>query len=505
MLLLFLLNQPPAPGPRRIRSLTDVVGLERLSDLCARFKVTITAHGSLLRHLVARLSSSTFESPTPDDVILTPEVPYDLFDLVPFASDIDLYHSGPDSLTDPLRATLLDLIPSAECFRWQLISSRQNEERMLSLHCSALIPANLLTLSTASQTGIHDPWRGISDIRTSTYRFIRNGFYSDSPLFRQNRDLELFSALHYFRVLLQSGITNYSGQPGFADAVAVLADAINRQSTANSLQSSPYLRARLRYLMCSLYCASQSDSQTSSLFTQTRLHDFINYCISHAPGPLSSWLMQFLPNATDTTASIVVSNWLGADTFRCKSRVAFYNASMRSDWDSPVPLATVAGLASPSSSSEYKNASPLLAENHVPLLCSEDIAAMAGVPMCSSGFQSPDQPSARLDEMLHVALKLTDPVVTEWLEAAADSDLTCLVVISDPASKQITAASIPTVVHFGPRLWTKGQWLYMRLNCFGVLQAITTYASAMKGSDCKMPSVQLLLVRWQSSEKEGQL
>jgi hypothetical protein len=496
--MLLLVNLPSA-SPRPIRSLTDIPGLERLDELCDRFKVTITAHGSMLRHLVARLSPCPSQSPAPDHVVLTPKEPFDLFDLVPFTSDIDLFHSGDDSLTESLRAALLNTIPFAECFRWQLISAEQNRQRMESLRCSAIVPANLLTLTTESLTGIYDPWKGLADIQNKAYRFIRNGFYKDSPLYRGNRDLELFSALHYFRILLQSNITDFFSQPGFFDSQAVIADAINRMDTAARLQTSAYLRVRLRYLMCSLFCATTSDLQLSSLLTHARLQDFITQFSQTTPGFLSSWLTRFFSEDVEPT-SVLVSNWLGGDRFRCKDRITIAWSPM----SSAASILQIAGIEPDVFTAHELNEPPLmLAEHHVPLFCSEDLSAAFGTSMCAPSSEPHGQGDGRQDEMVHVAVKMTDPLVGDRLSSISDCDMTCLLIVRDLASKQVTVVPVPTVVHFGPRMWTKAQWLYLRLNCFGVLQTLADYASTQNNGDYKMPAIQLLLVSWAYTELQS--
>jgi len=114
----------------------------------------------------------------------------------------------------------------------------------------------MLSLSSKSLYGIFDPWQGTNDILSQSYRFIRNGFYWDSPLVKSHRDLELFSALHYLRIVLQSGVQNVYKQPGFRYARSIVKEATN-PNTFRSLQSSDYLRSRLRYLCYNTCIAPQ--------------------------------------------------------------------------------------------------------------------------------------------------------------------------------------------------------------------------------------------------------
>jgi hypothetical protein len=61
-----------------IRSLWDIRGLEQIQKVCSTHGVHFTAYGSLLRRLMLKLIATETSGDR-----------WDLFDLVPFASDID--------------------------------------------------------------------------------------------------------------------------------------------------------------------------------------------------------------------------------------------------------------------------------------------------------------------------------------------------------------------------------------------------------------------------------
>src|SRR5262249_13284930 len=98
-----------------IRSLWDIHGLEQLRKVCSTHCVHFTAFGGFMRRLMLVLIQT---SQSGDQ--------WDLFDLAPFASDIDLIHTGNAEQNDLLLQSIVYEIPWGECFRWQLRSVHDN-------------------------------------------------------------------------------------------------------------------------------------------------------------------------------------------------------------------------------------------------------------------------------------------------------------------------------------------------------------------------------------------
>jgi hypothetical protein len=219
--------------------LFDVTGLDGLAEVCRRLHVRLQAHGGLVRRLSRHLHRQ-------EPSVMGPG----LFELMGFAGDVDLIHDGPDTLTGPVIAAIHDHVPHAECFRWEVRSARSQARFDTALLTSGIVPVNLMRLLTAPGSGVWDPWDGWKDIEKGKYRYIRNGFYHDSSLYKSGRDLECFSALLYCQALLEAGVTDFADaeQPGIEDARAVFHDA-RSDHTRLALQEHAYLRARLLYLM----------------------------------------------------------------------------------------------------------------------------------------------------------------------------------------------------------------------------------------------------------------
>lgn len=232
--------------------LFDIPGLDGLAEVCSEFNVRLTAHGGLVRRLILRLpAKDAWQS-----------LSFDLFDLSPFASDIDLIHDGPDALTPRIQDSIYRHVPNAECFRWELRSAASRTTIETAVRFNNFIPATLMRLSTFPGSGIWDPWDGWGDIKASppSYRFIRNGFYKESPLYKAGKDLELFSALLYLQVVLEAGVSAdiLTGQPGMKVARFVIGDFGSDLTSVIALQESAYLRSRLLYLFKNLVTAAHS-------------------------------------------------------------------------------------------------------------------------------------------------------------------------------------------------------------------------------------------------------
>jgi PAS domain-containing protein len=284
-----------------IRSLWDIHGLEQLRKVCSTHGVHFTAFGGFLRHLMLKLIET---SQTGDS--------WDLFDLVPFASDIDLIHTGSAEQTDLLLRSIVYEVPWGECFRWQLRSVHDNGIYWESMKVNNVIPASLMTLSTNSTDGIYDRWDGYRDYASRTFRYIRNGFYSESPLYRAGRDLELFSALLYYRVLFEAGVRpdGFESQPGLTEAISVVGAAANSDDVRVRLEQSAYLRARLRYLCAGLTASARPADLHAAQET---------LALDELSESLSGVIFD-LPRILFPDAVLAVTAHLGGDTFRIPFR-----------------------------------------------------------------------------------------------------------------------------------------------------------------------------------------
>jgi hypothetical protein len=298
-----------------ITSLYEVPGLKGLSHSAQKYNVTFTCHGGLVRRLFFRGGVGRNN----DD--------FDLFALSPLLADIDLVHSGPRSLTPALfRQIHLD-VPSADCFRWELRSSEDNALYERAILHNAVVPANLLTLSSGG--GIEDKWGARRDLESRTVSYRRNPHYFLSPLFRSGRDLEVFSVILHLRALLElSAAVNLPASEMLnEDDVGEVHDvcvASQTSVTLGHLQESASLRARLRYLLKGLQAATTHTSQLRVLLQKTGVQAFLTWLDAQfrfypdgEPELTASFSQEV---STPVNAATLVSGRLNGDLFRLPSR-----------------------------------------------------------------------------------------------------------------------------------------------------------------------------------------
>lgn len=111
-----------------------------------------------------------------------------------------------------------------------------------------------MSFSSDSVSGVRDRWNGAADYDERRFRYMRNAYYTESPLYRAGQDLEVCSALMYLRILFESGLSpeEIVRQPGWADAREVIAETCSGNRALMALQENARLRARIRYLTAAL-------------------------------------------------------------------------------------------------------------------------------------------------------------------------------------------------------------------------------------------------------------
>jgi hypothetical protein len=411
---------------------------------------------------------------------------------MPFTSDIDLIHSGDASLTPLILESIFAYIPQAECFRWQLRSVAENAPFGEAMKVNGIIPVNLMTLSTNSQSGIKDPWNGLGDIRKNNYRYIRNGFYRYSPLFKNGRDLEFLSVLLYLRVLLEADIDigKLKAQRGFLDTKRVIEDSQNKE-TVIALQESAYLRTRLLYLLKNLYTDAHSQESFNEILRRMGLSKLLNYFGKAVP-----YLKKRLDEIRSSKRPVLVSSsWLGGDTFRFlhvtdewqsgESAERIFYLMMRHNRIIKSPyIETVEGRGVESS----------LGQGQMVILASPALSVNSGVSSKSSLVYN------HKHEFVHFAIPLQDtdtfPATeydsADFIECDA-SDLAVILGLAAMRNGEITDRVLfPTlaVCHFSKWKGATGEEisrLFIRNNCWGILEKADQIISSFdSGSEAQV-------------------
>ena len=117
---------------------------------------------------------------------------YDIFDLVPFNSDIDMWHSGPPELTAEIRTEIYRRVTFSPWCRWSIQDKRSRagkENRDLS----TIIPLRNLQLSTGKPSKITPQAR--IDLEYHRVSFKRNSNFQENKLSVIHKDLEVFGLL----------------------------------------------------------------------------------------------------------------------------------------------------------------------------------------------------------------------------------------------------------------------------------------------------------------------
>ena len=164
-------------------------------------------------------------------------------------------------------------MPFAECFRWDIRSTSEASEARAARAYGPIVPAHAVTLGVRSS--FVDPMNARADIEVGRYRFIRNPAYADSPPFAAGRDLEVFGAIRFLRLLCED---DAAGLPDaeLLDAVrSAIVDAMS-VDTLGRLQESAFLRMRLHASLKSLAVELRTPA-ARALAEVTRLRAFVAF------------------------------------------------------------------------------------------------------------------------------------------------------------------------------------------------------------------------------------
>jgi len=391
----------PSDPREVVSSLLEVPGLEGLEEVCQTHGVSLSCHGGT----ACRIAAAASEKETLDG--------WDIFDCVPFSSDIDLVHSGSSDQTSAILLSLHRAVPFAEQLRWEIRSREEHAPFEEAKLYSAIIPSLCIELSTVA--GWVDPWDGLTDISKRTFRFIRNGFYRRSPLYNAGMDVELMSSLLYYKSLLSMPESS-PDSAGLVAARQIVEEAIGPDTTIK-LQESAYLRSRLRYALTSIKAAAPERLKPSApLFSDWGL-SLIGTLLDKLGG--ATELRKILD--WDGHGHLSVSSRIGGDIYRLPA------VSMQ-PWES-------GSAALDSLTKTMKELSP---QREIRLESGQSLVLGSRRIGCHPGVA----PSAQDNEFIHLCVKAEQPITV------MPQDLSAICVVSmsghpDLALAVPTACSIP--------------------------------------------------------------
>lgn len=457
-----------------ITNLFDLPGFEVLRPVTEKYQINLILFGSMIRNLCfkeAALASEHISS----DLDVT-----DLLDLVPFVSDIDMIYTGNEELVEHEVREAIWNVPFSEFFRWEVRSQAQYEKAGFADvdNYQAIIPANRIRLSTNSSTGLEDPWNGRVDIANRSFRYIRNPRYPNSPAFRNGQDLEIFSAISYFKTVLSAGIplNEIEHQPGFGSAREVVKEACLSESNFRLLLETSFLRMRLKYLLTGIRGALRGRIPLSTALQTLGLDRFLQY-LQRPEAPKLSDLIN--PLFIDNTGTRATSAYLKeTEEFRTSDQNVVWSAGPRAHAQLVEHLRHYRDSRA---KLDFAIADASLAPGEVVLLASEPMPIKA-VPVELAAEDEDEDVSETFyfspsdNEFLHF-----DGWISE--EGSADSitnyDKTRLGGILVTWSEQENHVKpiihpIPAVVRADRQLLTNRTHIQIRLGCFQFLEEATT-------------------------------
>lgn len=388
--------------------LSDVPGLEGLSDIARALNIEFTARGSVVRRLAVAVARKK-------------ELPH-IADLVPFTSDVDITYYGAAPKETVARA-LRAHVPTYDLFRWQLRSSEEDEPYVAARLASARIPVAGLALSERRE-GFYDPFDGREDIAQNRVRFERSRVFGESPLARAHRDAEVLSAFVFASAVADvCGVEDVPSGPGFEQCEAMIDDQ-DPEDLGRLLARSERLRARLWYMAASTAWSTLAASGALGRMKHhlTALFDQVSVR-SDAMAPDMGWTLPFELDAFS------VSSRLEGDLYRTPQHQA--------PWSLDGDLAEY--FVDALRDGPYGTDDVQLAGNQKVVAMSSAIRLEPGTAPSNSTI-----PAVPPSEMVHCAIRLPmDPGRERWL--SDDRRLACVPIID--TAPGVPFMFQPNVVH----------------------------------------------------------
>jgi len=271
-----------------------------------------------------------------------------------------------------------------------------------------------MSLSTDPHFGFRDPWAGGRDFENNSFRYIRNGFYSNSPLYKSGRDLEFFSAILYFRLLLESSKSNnWESHPGWTDASSVITDAIENERVPISFADNSYLVSRLTYLLKGLAVCANSSRALSSIVDQSKLRQLLQLIDEKMNMNFVGEIM------IDDQQVMVASAHLTSDKFRLPHKIDAWKseAIAKDELEKALLLTSIL---------DKENIEPIkMGAGQTVLLCSQKIEIATGTSSSSNVIPK------ITNEFIHFA----SIVNSQMLHSSNDSDLGVIIAILDESEQ----------------------------------------------------------------------
>ncbi|KPF77619.1 hypothetical protein IP88_05825 [alpha proteobacterium AAP81b] len=224
------------PPPPRLYDLPAFAGLAAVAREC---KVDFTLFGGTASRIAMHLVWHPGEHP-------------DLFDIAPFASDIDLVHSGKKDRNAEILAVIRRLVPFAGWARWSLISTAEWHEVEDNMRRSLEVPLRRIRIAGARPL----PWpeQAAADLLARRVT-VRQPLELGGSLARQGRSLASFG--WFLALAARDELREIAGAGELADGGGFRwLEGANAKADAAALAESPVLQARYWHMSASRWARS---------------------------------------------------------------------------------------------------------------------------------------------------------------------------------------------------------------------------------------------------------
>jgi hypothetical protein len=157
-----------------------------LGDISKEFKVDFTLYGGAASRVAMFL---TYRS----------GYDFDLFDLTPFTSDIDLQHSGSKEQNLEIKLAISERVPFSCWCRWSLLDRESGAKAAENRALSTRVPLRSISYSTTARPSLAADTA--EDLKNRRVSFVRCSQYGSSVLAKEGRDLEIFGLLMSMNVV----------------------------------------------------------------------------------------------------------------------------------------------------------------------------------------------------------------------------------------------------------------------------------------------------------------
>ncbi len=170
----------PAPSPFTLPELHALPPFTALREIAIEFGVVFTLFGGAASRCAMYL-------------YYDPSRAFDLFDLTPFTSDIDLAHSGSSDQTVPIKSAIFDRVTFATWCRWSIIDAKKWEAVQENIARGVQVPLRQITLHSTQPA--KPSLAALNDLEQRCVSWERRPGFDETSFARQGRTLEVFGLM----------------------------------------------------------------------------------------------------------------------------------------------------------------------------------------------------------------------------------------------------------------------------------------------------------------------